>query len=91
MSDHQKRETVQALREAVSSSGPLDPKAWAKKLKARHEAGERLNSNQIRCFRDALGTPLSEPERDHIGRDGVMSEQDARTPYERAFDEAMAT
>lgn len=30
-------------------------KAWAYRLKDRHEAGERLNANQIRCYRNALG------------------------------------
>lgn len=29
-------------------------KNWAKRLQARHEAGERLNANQIRCYRNAL-------------------------------------
>lgn len=33
----------------------VDHKAWAKRLKARHEAGERLNLNQVRCYRAALG------------------------------------
>jgi len=33
----------------------VDHKAWAKRLKARHDAGERLNLNQVRCYRAALG------------------------------------
>lgn len=33
----------------------VDHKAWAKTLKARHDAGEKLNMNQIRCYRNALG------------------------------------
>ena len=32
-----------------------DMKAWARRLKARDEAGERLNPNQIRCYKNALG------------------------------------
>lgn len=32
-----------------------DQKDWAKRLQARHAAGENLNMNQIRCFRLALG------------------------------------
>ena len=31
-----------------------DGKAWAHALKRRHEAGERLNLNQIRCYQTAL-------------------------------------
>lgn len=30
-------------------------KDWAYRLKTRHENGERLNGNQIRCYRLALG------------------------------------
>lgn len=33
----------------------IDHKAWAKRLKARHEAGDKLNANQIRCYKAALG------------------------------------
>ena len=36
-------------------SGPVDHKAWAKTLQARHAAGERLNMNQVRCYQLALG------------------------------------
>lgn len=32
-----------------------DHKAWAKSLKCRHEAGEKLNANQVRCYTEALG------------------------------------
>lgn len=31
-----------------------DPKAWAHRLKARHEAGERLNAYQVACYRQTL-------------------------------------
>lgn len=45
------RTVLQALQRPVGES---DPKAWAYRLKVRHEAGERLNANQIRCYRNAL-------------------------------------
>ena len=35
-----------------------DFKAWAQNLKVRHEAGEKLNQNQIRCYTEALGMTL---------------------------------
>lgn len=41
------------LRQATHA--PSDHKAWAKKLKARHDSGDKLNQNQIRCYRAALG------------------------------------
>jgi hypothetical protein len=31
-----------------------DMKAWARRLKARHEDGDKLNPNQIRCYQNAL-------------------------------------
>lgn len=35
---------------------PKNPeKGWAVRLQGRHEAGEKLNPNQIRCFQAALG------------------------------------
>lgn len=30
-------------------------KQWAHRLRARHDAGERLKRNQIRCYKNALG------------------------------------
>lgn len=30
-------------------------RAWAHALKARHDQGETLNANQVRCYRNALG------------------------------------
>lgn len=39
-----------------SASVPVtDHKAWARALKSRHDAGEKLNMNQIRCYRNAIG------------------------------------
>jgi hypothetical protein len=32
-----------------------DHKSWARRLKDRHQAGEKLNHNQIRCYTQALG------------------------------------
>lgn len=42
------------LRDRTESHSPVDHKAWAKRLKARHEAGEKLNMNQKRCMNEAL-------------------------------------
>lgn len=36
-------------------ASPHGMKDWAHRLKARHEAGEKLNRNQIRCYTEALG------------------------------------
>jgi hypothetical protein len=41
------------LRRPLEDLG--DMKAWARRLKARHDAGEKLNANQIRCYKNALG------------------------------------
>lgn len=43
---------VHVRRPAIIGQGMKD---WAHRLKARHEAGERLNPNQIRCYTEALG------------------------------------
>lgn len=40
------------LRQTV---GGVDDKGWAKRLQARDEAGESINMNQRRCYRNALG------------------------------------
>ena len=37
------------------SRTPVGMKDWAHRLQARHVAGDRLNANQIRCYRAALG------------------------------------
>lgn len=44
------------LRVAVTGNNPHSMRAWAYRLKARHDAGETLNMNQIRCYNEALGT-----------------------------------
>lgn len=38
----------------ISGRPDADHKAWAKKLKARHEAGESLSPQQIQMYRSAL-------------------------------------
>jgi len=40
---------------AVASASPVDHKAWAKRIIARHDAGERLNQTTLRFAREALG------------------------------------
>lgn len=44
-----------ALQAPKTSVGTYDPKAWAKKLKERHESGEKLNLIQIEKYQKALG------------------------------------
>ena len=39
----------------VRTVAMVDHKAWAKRLKACHEAGEKLNMNQVSCYTEALG------------------------------------
>jgi hypothetical protein len=47
-------EAARAASGAVSVAGKLDPKAWAKKLKARNEAGESLLPVQISSYLEAM-------------------------------------
>lgn len=44
---------LEGLRE--SSKPKTSMKDWAYRLKARHESGDKLNSNQIACYQAALG------------------------------------
>lgn len=39
----------------TATKSPHGMKDWAYRLKARHEAGEKLNRNQIRCYQAAIG------------------------------------
>lgn len=39
---------------AVKRADPVDPRGWARALKAREERGERLTMDQARAWRDAL-------------------------------------
>lgn len=43
-----------SLRPSGHFAGASPDKTWAHVLKARHDCGERLNVNQIRCYRNAL-------------------------------------
>lgn len=44
---------LEHVRNAQAS--PHGMKDWAYRLKARHDAGDKLNPNQIRCYQAALG------------------------------------
>ena len=43
-----------ALQKTKNKKVLIRPKAWAYKLKARHEAGEKLHTYQITCYQEAL-------------------------------------
>ena len=45
---------LQPLREAIAASSPVDHKAWARRLVARQEAGERINRTVLGMARSAL-------------------------------------
>jgi hypothetical protein len=45
-------EIVSKLKDGAVACGMKD---WAHRLKKRHDAGEPLNMNQIRCYKAALG------------------------------------
>lgn len=45
------KEMAKLVKEAFKND---DPKGWAKRLKARHEAGEHLSQLQIKAYREAL-------------------------------------
>lgn len=51
---------VQQIKSAVQAT-KQDPKAWAHKLKRRHESGERLGTHQINAYRQALGLEGHQP------------------------------
>jgi hypothetical protein len=42
-----------SIRTASNGSG-YDHKAWARRLKARHKAGDKLSAFQVQCYREAL-------------------------------------
>jgi hypothetical protein len=46
------RQSLVAKLGAITAGGP---KEWAETLRRRHVACERLNANQVRCYRLALG------------------------------------
>ncbi len=43
------------LRKMAAQRVVIDYKDWARRLKLRHESGDDLNLNQVRCYRNALG------------------------------------
>ena len=45
---------AKALKMPRDENGNVDHKRWAKKLKARHEKGEKLSLYQIKCYKTAL-------------------------------------
>ena len=45
---------LQPLRDAVRTAGPVDHKAWARRIVARAEAGERVNRTSLSMARSAL-------------------------------------
>ena len=44
-----------AVLDGIKLPDAASPKAWAETLRRRHVACERLNANQIRCYKNALG------------------------------------
>lgn len=54
VSEPEKRGILKNLRQVLMERALSDPKAWAKKLQAKHEAGKRLSAYQIECYRAAL-------------------------------------
>lgn len=44
-----------SLVSRIGKKDPVGMKDWAETLRRRHVACERLNANQIRCYRAALG------------------------------------
>ena len=54
-------EAAKRLREMTLDNNK-DPKAWAHKLKQRHEAGEALHPIQISSYREALGISVTHEE-----------------------------
>jgi hypothetical protein len=45
---------AKALKTPCDENGHVDHKRWAKKLKKRHESGEKLSLYQIKCYKTAL-------------------------------------
>lgn len=45
---------LQPLREAIAATSPVDHKAWARRIVARAEAGERVNRTSLSMARSAL-------------------------------------
>jgi len=54
-SREEKQEILDKLKVLLATFGQRDPRAWARDLKAREEAGKRLSHFQRQCWREALG------------------------------------
>ena len=48
-------EVVGVVKSKLTQLPKADPKDWARKLKARHDKGEKLAAHQIAAYRQALG------------------------------------
>jgi len=46
---------VGVVKSKLTQLPAVEPKAWARKLKARHDSGEKLALHQIAAYRQALG------------------------------------
>lgn len=46
------------MQASAASSGAVDHKAWAKRIMARHEAGESINLTTLRFAREALNMAI---------------------------------
>lgn len=51
------RKLVPLLKQA--KTGAVDQKGWARRIKARHDAGEKINPTSLRFAREALGLEAS--------------------------------
>lgn len=49
------KQVVGKVKERMSVFPAVEPKDWARKLKARHDQGEKLAPHQITAYRQALG------------------------------------
>lgn len=47
-------EVVKAMVAGLKPHQPGDMRTWAYLLKSRHDAGDKLSANQIRCYRAVL-------------------------------------
>lgn len=55
VSDAEKQKAREIVEVVAKSGAKPDPEDWARRLRAREAAGERLNETQKRCWRAALG------------------------------------
>lgn len=49
------------LQQATATAGPKDDKAWAHKIIARYEYGQKIGVYALRCAHEALGLPVPGP------------------------------